>query len=60
MNKSVIYGIVALAIVMSISSCKKDKSDADYDYSMATDMSLAENTMEEVTKMADQAEITVS
>ncbi|MEI2760247.1 MAG: hypothetical protein BWX95_02363 [Bacteroidetes bacterium ADurb.Bin141] len=55
MNKSVIYGIVALAIVMSFSSCKKDKSDADYDYSMATDMSLAENTMEEVTKMADQA-----
>lgn len=55
MNKSFIYGIVALAIVISISSCKKDKSDADYDYSMATDMSLAENTMEEVTKMADQA-----
>ena len=55
MNKSFIYGIAALAIVISISSCKKDKSDADYDYSMATDMSLAENTMEEVTKMADQA-----
>ncbi len=53
-----IHGIsyLMVACLMILSSCEKDpKSSGDYDSSMAQDQSFAENTLEEVSKIADQA-----
>jgi hypothetical protein len=55
MKKTALHFMVIISFLMLITSCKKNDSAGDYDYSVAQDQSFAENTFEEVSKMADQA-----
>jgi hypothetical protein len=55
MNGKVIITLLVTAVITTATSCRKDKSESDYEVSVSQDMAFAENTLIETGKIVDQA-----